>query len=288
MNDILKIKSLKKSLNDFYLGPLDLNIKRGSIVGYIGENGAGKSTTIKLILGDMKKDSGEIYIFGKKIEDLTEDEKKKIAFVFEDFFFPQELNIKEVEKFHSMYYGNFWEKETFDRLLKRFKLPEKKKISTFSRGMKMKLSLILALSHKPELLILDEATSGLDPVARDDILDILLEFIQDENKSIMISSHILSDLEKIADEIAFLHRGKLIFVENKDKLKEDYGLVSLSKEEFESLDKNSIIAVRDYKFGKECLVKKELIPQNLEVENVSIEEIMVYMIKEKYNESLDI
>lgn len=288
MSDILKIKGLKKSLNDFYLGPLDLNIKRGSIVGYIGENGAGKSTTIKLILGDMKKDSGEIYIFGKKIEDLSEDEKKKIAFVFEDFFFPQELNIKEVEKFHSMYYGNFWEKETFDRLLKRFNLPEKKKISSFSRGMKMKLSLILALSHKPELLILDEATSGLDPVARDDILDILLEFIQDENKSIMISSHILSDLEKIADEIAFLHRGKLIFVENKDKLKEDYGLVSLSKEEFESLDKNSIIAVRDYKFGKECLVKKELIPQNLEVENVSIEEIMVYMIKEKYNESLDI
>lgn len=288
MDDILKIKGLKKSLNDFYLGPLDLNIKRGSIVGYIGENGAGKSTTIKLILGDMKKDSGEIYIFGKKIEDLTEDEKKKIAFVFEDFFFPQELNIKEVEKFHSMYYGNYWEKETFNKLLKRFKLPEKKKISTFSRGMKMKLSLILALSHKPELLILDEATSGLDPVARDDILDILLEFIQDENKSIMISSHILSDLEKIADEIAFLHRGKLIFVENKDKLKEDYGLVSLSKEEFESIDKNSIIAVRDYKFGKECLVKKELIPQNLEVENVSIEEIMVYMIKEKYNESLDI
>lgn len=288
MDDILKIKGLKKSLNDFYLGPLDLNIKRGSIVGYIGENGAGKSTTIKLILGDMKKDSGEIYIFGKKIEDLTEDEKKKIAFVFEDFFFPQELNIKEVEKFHSMYYGNFWEKETFNKLLKRFELPEKKKISTFSRGMKMKLSLILALSHKPELLILDEATSGLDPVARDDILDILLEFIQDENKSIMISSHILSDLEKIADEIAFLHRGKLIFVENKDKLKEDYGLVSLSKEEFESLDKNSIIAVRDHKFGKECLVKKELIPQNLEVENVSIEEIMVYMIKEKYNESLDI
>lgn len=288
MSDILKIKGLKKSLNDFYFGPLDLNIKRGSIVGYIGENGAGKSTTIKLILGDMKKDSGEIYIFGKKIEDLTEDEKKKIAFVFEDFFFPQELNIKEVEKFHSMYYGNFWEKETFDKLLKRFNLPEKKKISTFSRGMKMKLSLILALSHKAELLILDEATSGLDPVARDDILDILLEFIQDENKSIMISSHILSDLEKIADEIAFLHRGKLIFVENKDKLKEDYGLVSLSKEEFKSLDKNSIIAVRDHKFGKECLVKKELIPQNLEVENVSIEEIMVYMIKEKYNESLDI
>lgn len=288
MNDILKIKSLSKSLNDFYLGSLDLSIKRGSIVGYIGENGAGKSTTIKLILGDIKKDSGEIYIFGKKIEDLTEDEKKKIAFVFEDFFFPQEMNIKEVEKFHSMYYGNFWEKETFNKLLKRFNLPEKKKISTFSRGMKMKLSLILALSHKPELLILDEATSGLDPVARDDILDILLEFIQDENKSIMISSHILSDLEKIADEIAFLHRGKLIFVENKDKLKEDYGLVSLSKEEFESLDKNSIIAVRDHKFGKECLVKKELIPQNLEVENVSIEEIMVYMIKEKYNESLDI
>lgn len=288
MNDILKIKSLSKSLNDFYLGPIDLSIKRGSILGYIGENGAGKSTTIKLILGDMKKDSGQIYIFGKKIEDLTEDEKKKIAFVFEDFFFPQEMNVKEVEKFHSMYYGNYWEKEKFDKLVKRFNLPEKKKISTFSRGMKMKLSLILALSHKAELLILDEATSGLDPIARDDILDILLEFIQDENNSIMISSHILSDLEKIADEIAFIHRGKLIFVESKDILEEEYGIVSLSKEEFESLDKNAIISVRDYKFGKECLVKKQLLPESLEVENASIEEIMVYMIKEKYNESLDI
>lgn len=288
MNDILKIKSLSKSLNDFYLGPIDLSIKRGSILGYIGENGAGKSTTIKLILGDMEKDSGQIYIFGKKIEDLTEDEKKKIAFVFEDFFFPQEMNVKEVEKFHSMYYGNFWEKEKFDKLVKRFNLPEKKKISTFSRGMKMKLSLILALSHKAELLILDEATSGLDPVARDDILDILLEFIQDENNSIMISSHILSDLEKIADEIAFIHKGKLIFVESKDILEEEYGIVSLSKEEFESLDKNAIISVRDYKFGKECLVKKQLLPESLEVENASIEEIMVYMIKEKYNESLDI
>lgn len=288
MNDILKIKSLSKSLNDFYLGPLDLSIKRGSILGYIGENGAGKSTTIKLILGDMEKESGQIYIFGKKIEDLTEDEKKKIAFVFEDFFFPQEMNVKEVEKFHSMYYGNYWEKEKFNKLVKRFNLPEKKKISTFSRGMKMKLSLILALSHKAELLILDEATSGLDPVARDDILDILLEFIQDENNSIMISSHILSDLEKIADEIAFIHRGKLIFVESKDILEEEYGIVSLSKEEFESLDKNAIISVRDYKFGKECLVKKQLLPESLEVENASVEEIMVYMIKEKYNESLDI
>lgn len=236
----------------------------------------------------MKKDSGQIYIFGKKIEDLTEDEKKKIAFVFEDFFFPQEMNVKEVEKFHSMYYGNYWEKEKFNKLVKRFNLPEKKKISTFSRGMKMKLSLILALSHKAELLILDEATSGLDPVARDDILDILLEFIQDENNSIMISSHILSDLEKIADEIAFIHRGKLIFVESKDILEEEYGIVSLSKEEFESLDKSAIISVRDYKFGKECLVKKQLLPKSLEVENASVEEIMVYMIKEKYNESLDI
>ncbi|PMC81115.1 ABC transporter ATP-binding protein [Anaerococcus hydrogenalis] len=288
MNDILKIKSLSKSLNDFYLGTIDLSIKRGSILGYIGENGAGKSTTIKMILGDMKKDSGQIYIFGKKIEDLTEDEKKKIAFVFEDFFFPQEMNVKEVEKFHSMYYGNYWEKEKFNKLVKRFNLPEKKKISTFSRGMKMKLSLILALSHKAELLILDEATSGLDPVARDDILDILLEFIQDENNSIMISSHILSDLEKIADEIAFIHRGKLIFVESKDILEEEYGIVSLSKEEFESLDKSAIISVRDYKFGKECLVKKQLLPKSLEVENASVEEIMVYMIKEKYNESLDI
>lgn len=285
MTDILKLEKVEKRLGDFKLGPLDLKLKRGSILGFIGENGAGKSTSIKLILRDLKKDKGEIYIFGKKIEDLSEEDRKKIGFVFDDLFIPQEMNIEEASKFHSMLYGRHWKKEIFDKLIKRFSLPMDKKISSFSRGMKMKLSLSLALGHDPDLLLLDEATSGLDPVARDDILDILFEFIQNENKSIMISSHILSDLEKIADEIAFIHKGKLLFIENKDRLKEVYGLVSVSDEEYESLDENAVVSVREHKFGKFCLVKKDMVPESLDVENASIEDIMVYITKEKYNES---
>lgn len=285
MTDILKLEKVEKRLGDFKLGPLDLKLKRGSILGFIGENGAGKSTSIKLILRDLKKDKGEIYIFGKKIEDLSEEDRKKIGFVFDDLFIPQEMNIEEASKFHSMLYGRYWKKEIFDKLIKRFSLPMDKKISSFSRGMKMKLSLSLALGHDPDLLLLDEATSGLDPVARDDILDILFGFIQNENKSIMISSHILSDLEKIADEIAFIHKGKLLFIENKDRLKEVYGLVSVSDEEYESLDENAVVSVREHKFGKFCLVKKDMIPESLDVENASIEDIMVYITKEKYNES---
>lgn len=257
-------------------------------MGFIGENGAGKSTTINLILEEIKKDGGEIKIFGKKIEDLTEDEKFKIGFVFDDLFLPQDMTIGELEKFHAFTYKKIWDRDLFFSLCQRFKLDKGKKIKDLSRGMKMKLALNFALSHHPDLLILDEATSGLDPVARDDILDILYDFIQDENKSILISSHILSDLEKIADDISFIHKGEILFSENKDELKDKYGLISLDREKMDSLDKKALIAKRQGKFASEALVIKDKLPQNLEVLNASIEDIMVYMTKEKYNESIDI
>lgn len=288
MNNILEIKKLEKRLGDFKLGPIDLSLKRGSIMGFIGENGAGKSTTINLILEEIKKDGGDIKIFGKRVEDLTEDEKFKIGFVFDDLFLPQDMTIGELEKFHALTYENSWDRDMFFSLCKRFKLNKSKKVKDLSRGMKMKLALDFALSHNPDLLILDEATSGLDPIAREDILDILYDFIQDENKSILISSHILSDLEKIADDISFIHRGEILFSENKDELKDKYGLISLDEEKMGSLSKDSIIARRDHKFGSEALVIKDKLPQNLEVLNASIEDIMVYMTKEKYNESVDI
>lgn len=288
MNNILEIKKLEKTLGDFKLGPINLSLKRGSIMGFIGENGAGKSTTINLILEEIKKDGGEIKIFGKKIEDLTEDEKFKIGFVFDDLFLPQDMTIGELEKFHAFTYKKIWDRDLFFSLCQRFKLDKGKKIKDLSRGMKMKLALNFALSHHPDLLILDEATSGLDPVARDDILDILYDFIQDENKSILISSHILSDLEKIADDISFIHKGEILFSENKDELKDKYGLISLDREKMDSLDKKALIAKRQGKFASEALVIKDKLPQNLEVLNASIEDIMVYMTKEKYNESIDI
>ena len=288
MNDILNLRKVEKQFDNFHLGPLDLDIKRGSVLGLIGENGAGKSTSIRLILSNIEEKEGEIYIFGKKKKDLTEDERKKIAFVFDDLYLPQDMNLRQVEKFHSLFFGSLWESNMFWNLVEKFDLPKDKHLKLFSRGMQMKTSLILALSHNADLLILDEATSGLDPIARDDILDLLLNFIQDENKSILISSHILSDLEKIADEIAFIHKGKLIFLENKEDLKEKYGIATLTKDEFKSLDKRAIIGVRKHSFGIECLIEKSLVPEGLDMDKARIEDIMVFMIKEKYNESLDI
>lgn len=288
MNDILSLRQVEKQFDNFHLGPLDLDIKRGSVLGLIGENGAGKSTSIRLILSNIEEKEGEIYIFGKKKKDLTENERKKIAFVFDDLYLPQDMNLRQVEKFHSLFFGSLWESNMFWNLVEKFDLPIDKDLKLFSRGMQMKTSLILALSHNADLLILDEATSGLDPIARDDILDLLIDFIQDENKSILISSHILSDLEKIADDISFIHRGKLIFLENKEDLKEKYGIATLTKDEFESLDKRAIVGVRKHSFGIECLIEKSLVPEGLDMDKARIEDIMVFMIKEKYNESLDI
>lgn len=288
MNDILSLRKVEKQFDNFHLGPLDLDIERGSILGLIGENGAGKSTSIRLILSNIEEKEGEIYIFGKKKKDLTENERKKIAFVFDDLYLPQDMNIREVEKFHKLYFESLWDSDKFWKLVDEFELPDDKDLKFLSRGMQMKTSLILALSHNADLLILDEATSGLDPIARDDILDLLLDFIQDENKSILISSHILSDLEKIADDIAFIHKGELIFVENREDLKEKYGIATLTKDEIESLDNKAIIGMRKHSFGIECLIEKNLVPEGLDMDKAKIEDIMVFMIKERYNESLDI
>ena len=286
MTDAIKLKNLRKNFGNFRLGPIDLGIKKGTITGFIGENGAGKSTTIKLILDVIARDGGGIEIFGKDIKDLSVDDKYKIGFVFDDLFLPGSMKIDEIEKFHSLLYKNQWEKGTFYEFMENFALPTNIPINTFSRGMKMKLGLALAMSHGAEILILDEPTSGLDPVVRDDFLDILLDFIQDENHTVLISSHILSDLEKIADYIAFIHKGELIFNEEKDGLSEKYGLVSLGDEEFQSLDKTALVGVRKHQFGRECLVRREKMPENFDIEKPSIEDIMVYMIKEAYNESL--
>ena len=288
MADAIKIKNLSKSFGNFSLGPIDLGIKKGTITGFIGENGAGKSTTIKLILDVIGRDGGGIEIFGKDIRDLSVDEKYKLGFVYDDLFLPGTMKVGEIEKFHSLLYKDHWEKGTFYEFMENFALPVNIPIETFSRGMKMKLGLALAMSHGAEILILDEPTSSLDPVVRDDFLDILLAFIQDENHTVLISSHILSDLEKIADYIAFIHKGELIFSEEKDGLSEKYGLVSLGDEEFESLDKSALVGVRKHQFGRECLVRREKMPDGFDIEKPSIEDIMVYMIKEAYNESLDI
>lgn len=279
----IEVKGLTKKFDDFVLGPIDLRIPRGTIVGYIGQNGAGKSTTLKLLLGLLKADQGEINLLGTK-SNCDVDIKDKIGVVFDDLYLAQEMNAIQVEKFCSMAYSK-WDRKKFFELKNQFNLPDKKIIKNYSRGMKMKLGVAMALSHHAELLFLDEATSGLDPIIRDEILDILLDFMQDENHTILISSHILSDLEKVSDYIAFIDNGKLLFFEGKDELKEKYALCSLSNEEAEKIEKSTIIGRRVHSFGQDLLIIKDQAPKGIDLQKPTIEDIMIYFVRGDKNES---
>ena len=272
-NYAIEIKNLVKKFDGFTLGPIDLFIPKGTIVGYIGQNGAGKSTTIKLLLGLLNIDSGEIKILGYDNPNSIEL-KDKLGVVFDELLVPEEMTLVDLEKFCSRVYSK-WDRE----LKKKFNLSEKQTIKNYSRGMRMKLSMAVALSHNAEILILDEATSGLDPIVREEILDLLLDFMQEENHTILISSHILSDLEKVADYIAFINDGKVLFVETKDELKENYGICTLSNEEVKNLDEEAIIGRRVHSFGQELLVKRNLIPDGITLQKPSIEDIMIYFVK---------
>ena len=273
----IEIKNLVKKFDGFTLGPIDLSIPKGTIVGYIGQNGAGKSTSIKLLLGLLKKDLGEIKILGYDNPNRIEL-KDKIGVVFDDLLVTEEMTLVDLEKFCSRVYSK-WDRDFFYQLKKKFNLSEKQVVKSYSRGMRMKLSMAVALSHNAEILILDEATSGLDPIVREEILDFLLDFMQDENHTILISSHILSDLEKVADYIAFINDGKVLFVEAKDELKENYGICTLSNKEVENLDEEAIIGRRIHSFGQELLVKRNLVPDGIRLQKPSIEDIMIYFLK---------
>lgn len=279
MNNAIEIKNITKSFDNFSLGPINLNVPRGCMVGYIGENGAGKSTTLKIILGLVHPDSGEIKIFGKDVKECSTEIMNKIGVVFDDINIPGEMKIREVGKMCKLSF-NTWQEKEFNDYLIRFNLPSDQLVKELSRGMKMKLSLSIALSHKAELLILDEATSGLDPVVRDEILDILLDFLQDENHTVLISSHILSDLEKAADYIAFLHKGKILFVEEKDILVEKYALCQLDNETIKNIDPKAIVGRRKHAFGQDLLVIRDFMPKGIKLSKPTIEDIMVYIVKE--------
>ncbi len=288
MTNAIECTHLTKRLGTFTLGSLNLVVPRGSIVGYIGENGAGKSTTLKLFLGLMRPDEGEIRIGGKNVAEMTPEDRAKIGFVFDDLYLPGSMRLMQVERFHKKLYGSLWENAVFERLIHRFHLPEDRPIGQYSRGMKMKLGLALALSHGAELLLLDEATSGLDPVVRDDVLDLLLEFQQDPAHTVLVSSHILSDLEKIADYIAFLHEGQLRFMETKDELLMTYGRMTLTEEQLQELMREAVIGMRKHAFGIETLVRRDRVPAGWEVEPVTIEDVMVLMVKGGQNVRADL
>ena len=234
MNNALKISGLTKTYKDFMLDHVSFAVPCGSIVGLIGENGAGKSTTINAALGLIQKESGVVSILER--ESLDQDIKEQIGVVFDGSNYPEILSPRKLNRVMKNIYQS-WDEQTYISLLQQFSLPPDKHIKQFSKGMKMKLAISAALSHHSKLLILDEATSGLDPVVRDDILDMLLDFVQDEEHSILVSSHITSDLEKIADYIVFIHAGKVIFSRPKDELIEQYGILKCGAAQFDALDR---------------------------------------------------
>ena len=251
-------------------------------MGFVGENGAGKTTTIGCILNTLVKDGGMVKVFGKEMSDEAVDIRDDIGVVYDKNAFPTHLTALKVASIMRHLYSN-WDDELFKEYLQKFKLPEKKKIKTFSRGMTMKLAVATALSHRPKLLILDEATAGLDPVVRDDILDVFLDFVQDENNSVLLSSHITSDLEKVADYITFIHDGSIIFSEEKDALKYNFGIMRCKAAQFAEIDKEDILAYRKRDYQTDVLIadKKnaEKKYRDVIIDNVTIEEIMLMFVK---------
>ncbi len=280
MNNALKISGLTKTYKDFMLDHVSFAVPCGSIVGLIGENGAGKSTTINAALGLIQKESGVVSILER--ESLDQDIKEQIGVVFDGSNYPEILSPRKLNRVMKNIYQS-WDEQTYINLLQQFSLPPDKHIKQFSKGMKMKLAISAALSHHSKLLILDEATSGLDPVVRDDILDMLLDFVQDEEHSILVSSHITSDLEKIADYIVFIHAGKVIFSRPKDELIEQYGILKCGAAQFDALDRSDIIVYRKLDYEWQVLISdreklQRKYPKALIVP-ATIDEIMLLYVK---------
>ncbi len=284
MNDYknaIEICGVTKKYDGFTLNNVSFNVPKGSIMGFIGQNGAGKTTTIRSILNIISVDEGEIKIFGM---DHIKDEaaiKERIAVVFDEIPFHDSFSATNMAKIFKGIYEN-WSDETFLNYLDRFQLPQKKKIGNFSKGMKMKLQIACALSHNAELLVMDEATTGLDPVVRSEILDIFLEYLQDETHSILMSSHITSDLEKIADNVTFINRGEILISGYKDKILEDHGILKCSKRDYRDIEPDDFISARLNDFGAEILIsdKKVMLKKysGAVIDPVTIDEMMLYYV----------
>lgn len=282
MDNVLEVKGLCKSYAGFSLKDFNLVLPKGCIMGVIGENGAGKSTAFKSILNLIKKDSGSIKFWGRNLTESDFDIKENIGVMFDETAFQQYLTPTQLGNIMNQAYTQ-WDRNKYHDLLERFSLPQNKKVKEFSKGMQAKLSLSLALSHNPKLLILDEPTSGLDPVVRDEILEIFLDFVQNEQHSILISSHITSDLEKIADYITFIHKGKVFLCKEKDEMIDHYGILRCGESLLHQIDKSEILAKKKNDYQWNVLVKnRSRIQRNYKdavVDKPTIEEIMLLCIK---------
>ena len=276
----IKLSHINKSFGDFAIRDLNLTVPSGTICGLVGENGAGKSTTIRLLMGVLRPDSGTASVLGADVSSPEfRDVKEDVGVVLDEAYFPESLNAAQVGKIMAATYRQ-WDQKLYDGYLKRFDLPEKKQFKDFSRGMRMKLAIVVALSHQPKLLVLDEATAGLDPIVRDEVLDIFNEFTREEDHSILISSHILSDLEKLCDYIAFIHKGDLLFCEEKDQLLEQYGIFEDSRENLDCLQPEAIVAREESRYGGvRALVKRDLAPTGFRLEKPTVEDVVLFLVK---------
>ncbi|MCR4639157.1 ABC transporter ATP-binding protein [Ruminococcus sp.] len=273
----IEVKNLTKNYKGFTLDNVSFELPSGCIMGLIGENGAGKSTTIRSILGMAKPDNGSINVLGQTISAHLKDD---IGVVLDEVGIPASLNIKDINKIMKKMFKN-WDEKVFFGYIDSFSLPKDKKFNDFSKGMKMKLGIAIALSHHAKLLILDEPTSGLDPLVRDEIIDILNDFTRAEDHSILISSHIVSDLEKLCDYIAFMHNGKLMLFEEKDALLDKYRFINLTEQQLSELDPTSIKGKKIGKFGVEAIVDIDKTPSTFNSAPVTIEDLFVFMAKEE-------
>lgn len=282
MDAILQVNNLTKQYSDFKLDNVSFSVPKGTIMGLIGENGAGKSTTINAILDLIKKDDGTVTFWGQELSSDPRRLKEDIGVVFDGINFYETLTPAKIGQISKAAYTQ-WDQHLYNEYLTEFQLPTKNEVKTFSKGMKMKLCIAVALSHHPKLLILDEATSGLDPVMRDDILDVFLDFVQDEQHSILMSSHITTDLEKIADYITFIHQGKVMFCKTKDELRYRYGIIRCGAALFDAIDKTEVLAYRKCDYQWDVLVadkeKARRKYKSAVVDDASIDDILLLYVK---------
>lgn len=292
MNSTLILKNVNKKYekSNFAIKDISFSVPEGSIVGFIGENGAGKSTTMNCILNVIKRDSGDIEIFGKEMTDEDIDIRENIGVVYDSNNFPEHLTARQLADIFEKVYRK-WDNICFKEYLKRLGLSESQKIKTYSRGMSMKLAIAVALSHDSKLLILDEATSGLDPIMREEILDVLLEFVKQENHSILLSSHITSDLEKIADYIVFIHNGEIILNKTKDELIYEYGVIRCSENDYHNIESEDVLSCMKKDYQIDVLISNRKLMEkkykNLIIDSISLDEIMLLLVKGERNARLN-
>lgn len=273
----IEINGLTKNYGDFTLDGVTFCLPSGSILGLVGENGAGKSTTIKLIMNAISRDSGTVTVLGvDNTSPAFYDVKEDIGVVLDEAYFPEVISAANVDAVMRRTYRR-WDSEKYRGFINRFRLPEKKQFKEYSRGMKMKLAIAVALSHDPKLLILDEATSGLDPMVRDEILDLFNDFTREPDHSILLSSHIVSDLEKICDYIAFIHNGRLMLCEEKDRLLEEYAVVKLTPASFADIPESAVVGKKTSPYAVEALVKRREISPAFATEHCTLEDIILYL-----------